>query len=230
MEEGKKNTNNIDTNKENKNSLTIKVNYNPAQATEAKKFPRNKEIRVSNSKIMVTNALWTKQNQRKVEKISKCKIETLTAEKLLGKIETKIGNSNLTVTNTLWTKQNQRRIEKLSRYKEETPKEKNNNCNTNIMEEHKRRREEEEKMNAQIWEEAKAWEKEEKTERIAIGDRKEIKKRLEAKGIIAIDEEIYITIQKEKNKLKQRRFTGALKETKRELELIIEAKGKKRKN
>ena len=39
--EGKKNTNNIDTNKENKNSLTIKVNYNPAQAAEAKKFPNS---------------------------------------------------------------------------------------------------------------------------------------------------------------------------------------------
>ena len=76
------------------------------------------------------------------------------------------------------------------------PKEKNNNCRTNIMKERKRRREEEEKMNAQIWEEAKAWEKEEKTERIAIGGRKEIKKRLEAKGIITMDEEICITIQK----------------------------------
>ena len=82
-------------------------------------------------------------------------------------------------------------------------------------------------MNAQIWEEVRAWEKEEKIERIAIGGRKEIKKRLKAKGIITTDEEIRITIQKEKNKLKQRRFTGALKETKRELELIIEAKGEK---
>ena len=42
--EGKKNINNIDTNKENKNSLTIKVNYNPAQAAEAKKFPRNNNL------------------------------------------------------------------------------------------------------------------------------------------------------------------------------------------
>ena len=42
-----------------------------------------------------------------------------------------------------------------------------------------------------------------------------------------MDEEIHITIQKEKNKLKQRRFTKALKETKRELEIIIEAKGEK---
>ena len=66
------------------------------------------------------------------------------------------------------------------------------------MEECKRRREEEEKMNTQIWEEARAWEKEEKTERIAISGRKEIKKRLEVKGIIITDEEIHITIQKEK--------------------------------
>ena len=78
--EEKKSTNSIDTNKENKNSLTIKVNYNPAQATKTEKFPRNKEIGVSNSKIMVTNALWTKQNQRKTEKISECKTEMLTAE------------------------------------------------------------------------------------------------------------------------------------------------------
>ena len=40
----------------------------------------------------------------------------------------------------------------------------------------------------------KAWEKEEKIERIAARDRKEIKKRLKAKGIIIIDEEICITI------------------------------------
>ena len=95
------------------------------------------------------------------------------------------------------------------------------------MEDHKKRREDEEKINVQIWEEVRTWEKEEKTERIAISGRKEIKKRLEAKGIITTNEEIHITIQKEKNKLKQRRFTGALKETKRELELIIEAKGEK---
>ena len=44
------------------------------------------------------------------------------------------------------------------------------------MEEHKRRREEEEKINTQIWEEVRAWEKEEKTERIVTKDRKEIKK------------------------------------------------------
>ena len=95
------------------------------------------------------------------------------------------------------------------------------------MEDRKRRREDEKKINTQIWEEVRTWEKEEKTERIAAGGRKEIKKRLEVKGIIATDEEIHITIQKEKNKLKQRRFTGALKETKRELEIIIEAKGEK---
>ena len=81
-------------------------------------------------------------------------------------------------------------------------------------------------MNAQIWEEARAWGKEEKTERIVISGRKEIKKRLKVKGIITMNKEIHITIQKEKNKLKQRRFTGALKETKRELELI-EAKEEK---
>ena len=38
---------------------------------------------------MVTNALWTKQNKRKTEKISECKTETLTAEKLPRKIETR---------------------------------------------------------------------------------------------------------------------------------------------
>ena len=97
------------------------------------------------------------------------------------------------------------------------------------MEEYKRKREEKEKMNTQIWEEVRAWEKDEKTERIVAGGRKEIKKRLEVKGIITTDEEIHITIQKEKNKLKQRRFTTALKETKRELELIMEAKGEKEK-
>ena len=48
------------------------------------------------------------------------------------------------------------------------------------MEDRKRRREDEEKINAQIWEEARTWEEEEKTERIAAGGRKEIKKRLEA--------------------------------------------------
>ena len=40
-----------------KNSPTIKVNYNPAQAAKAKKFPRNKEIRVSNPKITVGQIL-----------------------------------------------------------------------------------------------------------------------------------------------------------------------------
>ena len=227
--EGKKSTNSIDTNKENKNSLTIKANYNLAQATETEKFPRNKEIRVSNPKIMVTNALQTKQNQRKIGKISEHKIEMLTVEKLPRKTETKVNNPNLTVTNIWWTKQNQRRKEKLPSYEEEIFNEKNNKHKTNIMKDHKRRREDEEKMNAQIWEEARAWEKEEKTERIAAGGRKEIKKRLEAKGIITIDEKICLTIQKEKNKLKQRRFTGALKETKRELETIIEAKEEKEK-
>ena len=62
---------------------------------------------------MVTNTLWTKQNQRKTEKISECKTEMLTAEKLPRKIETRVSNSNLIVTNALWTKQNQKRVEKL---------------------------------------------------------------------------------------------------------------------
>ena len=44
------------------------------------------------------------------------------------------------------------------------------------MEDCKKRREDEEKMYTQIWEVARAWEKEEKTERIAVGGRKEIKK------------------------------------------------------
>ena len=85
--EGKKNTSSIDTNKEKKKIFTIKTNNNPAQA---EKFPRNKEIRVSNPKITVTNALQTKQNQRKVEKISEYETETLTTEKLPRKIETKV--------------------------------------------------------------------------------------------------------------------------------------------
>ena len=95
---------------------------------------------------MVTNAPQTKQNQRKIEKISKYAIETPTAEKLPRKIETRVSNSNLTVINASWTTQNQRREKKLSKYKEE----RNNNYRANIMKEHKRKREEEEKMNAQI--------------------------------------------------------------------------------
>ena len=176
---------------------------------------------------MVTNALQTKQNQRIIGKISKHKIETLIVEKLPRKTETKISNPNLTITNIWWTKQNQRRKEKLPSHEEEILNKKNNKYKTSIMEDHKRRREDEEKINMQIWEEARTWEKEEKIERIAAEGRKEIKKRLEAKGIITTDEEIRITIQKEKNKLKQRRFTGALKETKRELEIIIKANGEK---
>ena len=85
--EGKKDTTSINTNKENKNNLTTKANYNPAQVTKAEKFPRNKEIEVSNPKIRVTNTLWTKQNQRKIEKIPECKTKMHTAEKLRRKIE-----------------------------------------------------------------------------------------------------------------------------------------------
>ena len=86
----------------------------------SEKFPRNKKIRVSNPKIMVTNALQTKQNQRIIGKISEHKIEMLTAEKLPRKTETKVNKPNLTVTNTWWTKQNQRGKEKLPSYEKET--------------------------------------------------------------------------------------------------------------
>ena len=96
------------------------------------------------------------------------------------------------------------------------------------MEEHKRKREEEKKISTQIWKKVRIWKREKETKKIASKGRREIKKRLKAKGIITFDEKIYIIIQREKNKLKQRKFTKALKETKKELKTIIEAKKKKR--
>ena len=61
-----------------------------------------------------------------------------------------------------------------------------------------------------------------------MGARKEIKTRLKSKGIKVTDEEIRKVIQKEKNKVKQRRYTGTLKESKRELEAIAMARDQKK--
>ena len=72
--EGKKDTTSIKTNKENKNNLIIKANHNPAQATKIEKFPRNKEIGVSNPKIMVTNAIDLKEQWYQLKKIKEEKI------------------------------------------------------------------------------------------------------------------------------------------------------------
>ena len=60
-----------------KNNPTIEANNNTTQTTKIEKFLRNKETRVSNPKLMVINAWWTKQNQRGKEKLPSYEKETL---------------------------------------------------------------------------------------------------------------------------------------------------------
>ncbi len=105
------------------------------------------------------------------------------------------------------------------------------NSNTKVklvtaMEEGKRKRED--TLKEQVWQEAHSWMEDKGVKRISTGARKEIRMRLESKGIKVTEEEIRKVIQKEKNKAKQRRYTGILKESKRELEAIAMARDQKK--